>query len=176
MRVTILSSAVSVAFTKPKQSEFRMTSTIVILPSAREFPGRYLRHAKPVHCIYFGAYGWTRVYARGSIEDALEQATEWAREHAPGYLTEPDYGLKEREYYCPECGYSPWDGRGCDHQCHSAEDDLTYTESGWIVSHEWHCDEVGLFTPFQERYRASARARKAFNTHRRLGAMRRRKF
>lgn len=64
----------------------------------------------------FGAYGSTWLLVWGtSIESALESAAEWLREHEPGHFVDVDS---------------------------DEEPDVTYTESGWLLSYEWWVSEV----------------------------------
>jgi hypothetical protein len=97
---------------------------------------------------HFGANGETAcsVHAR-SVEKALELAADWLAEHAPGHLIEHDSD-KAREIWieaCRELGLDPEstearedsDGRIND----KASEDLTYTEAGYIRSHEWYVNE-----------------------------------
>ena len=69
----------------------------------------------------FGAYGTKHVFvwagpAHRGIEDALEEAASWLADNAPGMFT--DVGSEEDEV------------------------DMTYTESGWLASWEWHVHEL----------------------------------
>lgn len=65
----------------------------------------------------FGAYAETNVYVWGmSLTDALEEAASWLAENEPGHFFDLEEG--EDEY------------------------DLTYTESGYLISDEWGVDEV----------------------------------
>ena len=102
---------------------------------------------KGVFVFKFGAYGATHVLAYGYLEDALEDAATWLAENAPGHLTEPE---------CPECSHpqctqvdsddsaSQFKCDKCGHtfEREDAEADLTHTESGWLLSHEWTCTEI----------------------------------
>lgn len=82
--------------------------------------------------VWLGMYGngvvvWTQSFE--GVETALETAVEWAREGMPGIFVEPEYpeGLEYEDD--PEA-------------FQAAEEDLTYTESGWIPSWEWSITEV----------------------------------
>jgi len=94
-----------------------------------------------VWLFHFGAYATAHVLAYGRLEDALEDAAAWLKEHAPGHLTEPDYNdptmLLEPEIE----GELDADKRQELIREH-AEADLTYTESGWLVSYEWTYTEL----------------------------------
>ena len=99
------------------------------------------------YILWFGACGATylRVW-EDSLEDALETAAAWLAEHAPGHIMA--HGSEEHveliKEQCEEhgvefdpskcCGVieEPWDSILQD-----AEADLTYTESGFLTSHEW---------------------------------------
>ncbi len=103
------------------------------------FAGDYFFAYKGAHILHFGAYGDHHVLAFGCLEDALEEA---AHTLSPGFFTTPDY--KEA---AEELGI-PWPMNDYTHedvmsQLHEhAEADLTYTEAGWLISHEWgaSCD------------------------------------
>jgi hypothetical protein len=90
--------------------------------------------------LVFGAVGSTIIVVRDSdLEDAIELAAGWLADNAPGHLTEPEYELTE-EGNCAICGQDPaYDT--CEH-IRDAEEDLLYTESGWIVSYEWFMTEI----------------------------------
>jgi hypothetical protein len=105
-----------------------------------------------VFTFHFGAYGDTTVslWAQSDhVEDALEMAAEWLAEHAPGIFVEPDYADAAREIGVG----TPFEGKDvadlyaagedelADRICTRAEMDLTYTESGYLVSWEWTVDE-----------------------------------
>lgn len=95
----------------------------------------------PLFRFSLGAYGWTRVLVFAqSLESGLEMVGEWCAKHAPGHLTQPDYAEAAEDIG------STWrPGADTDppqEVIDAAEADLTYTESGWIVSHEWHVDEI----------------------------------
>lgn len=77
------------------------------------------------YILWFGACGTTylRVWSN-CLDSALEKAAGWLAEHAPGHLTQPEYS-EERN------------GEGEPVNADEAEADLTYTESGWLVSYEW---------------------------------------
>jgi hypothetical protein len=85
---------------------------------------------RQIHVFHFGAYGCTHVLAFGSLEDALEDAASVLKKVAPGCFTEPEYpdGVE-------------YDPSGEDDEANrlieEAEEDLTYTESGYIASWEW---------------------------------------
>lgn len=85
----------------------------------------------------FGAYGETEVavYQRpGCLDDALETAAEWLKDNAPGHFVEPEYpeGLRTSG----ELTNAEFEA------CAECEEDLTYTESGWLASWEWTVDEI----------------------------------
>jgi hypothetical protein len=96
---------------------------------------------KGAFVFHFGAYG-THVLAYGRLEDALEDAAAWLKEHAPGHLTEPDYESAMKE--CADAGHL--NDQDEDEQEEvvrtRAEADLTYTEAGWIPSYEWNITEL----------------------------------
>ena len=102
---------------------------------------KWARHA---YVLWFG-YTYLHVYS-DSLDDALEECTEWLAEHAPGLIMA--HGSEEHvdliKEACKDAGVefdpskccgeiaSPWDDI-----LQSAEADLTYTESGFLTSYEW---------------------------------------
>lgn len=95
----------------------------------------------PVFRFSLGAYGWTRVFVFARhLEDALEIVGAWCAEHAPGHLTQPDYKEASEDLFAAG---EPIDEENV--RAH-AEADLTYTESGWFISHEWSVDEINDLT------------------------------
>lgn len=73
------------------------------------------------------------------FDDALEIAAEKLLEVAPGLFTEPDYKETCREYNVDfeafKAARNPYDDFHA--VVDEAEADLTHTESGWLLSHEW---------------------------------------
>lgn len=94
-------------------------------------------NTRTVWGMQFGAYGDTHVWVLGDTDlcDALEAA---AAVLPPGMFVEPDYPGA-----AIDLGLDP---EACDLQseavCDAAEADLTYTESGWLASWEWHGSEI----------------------------------
>lgn len=100
------------------------------------------------YVLWFGACGPTHLMAyANSLDDALEECGEWLAKHAPGLIMaawgeEHSALVKEA---CEEAGltYPPPSDVCADMDHHyqdaqqSAESDLTYTESGYLTSHEW---------------------------------------
>jgi hypothetical protein len=83
--------------------------------------------------LHFGAYGWTKllVWSR-HLENALEPAAEWLEKYAPGLLTsEQEIGRLMEEVREEHPGISD------EEAYEEATTGLTYTEAGWITSHEW---------------------------------------
>lgn len=92
----------------------------------------------------FGAYGTTHVlvYAHG-LEDGLEEAAGWLETNAPGHLVtigRDEFEASRREL-AEEMNVPAEDVSDEDIQQH-AEADLTYTESGYLVSHEWYANDA----------------------------------
>lgn len=113
----------------------------------------------------FGAYGDTHVYVWAQadhLEDALEIAAEWLAENAPGHIM-PAYG-EEHMSLLAEAFDDMRDELLVDgdidetiqtfedvrNSCNEylmakvseqAEADMTYTESGYLASHEWYVSE-----------------------------------
>ncbi len=81
----------------------------------------------------FGGCGTTYVVAFGTLEDALENAAALLPK---GYFVEPDYDAA-----ASDCG-QPLGAEPSEAAIEAAEADLTYTESGWLASWEWHVDIV----------------------------------
>lgn len=119
----------------------------IVNPSEREFYTNHRSHRTLVksYVLEFGAYGGTHllVYTDG-LEDALEQCAGWLADHAPGHIMVhgSDEHITLIKEACEENGLT-YDGlRDQDEQrfyemCEQAEQDLTYTESGFLTSHEW---------------------------------------
>lgn len=83
----------------------------------------------------FGAHAPTHlmVYAN-SLDDALEECGEWLLEHEPGHFHDPDYSGVATEKACTQCIPNEV---FCDDCQQVAVTDMTYTESGWLLSWEW---------------------------------------
>lgn len=103
---------------------------------------------KPAWLFSFGAYGTQVIVWEKSLEDALEIAAEWLKENAPGFFVEPDYkeaaeelGLSTGTESQPDL-FERLREEHEDEIRDKAEEDLTYTESGWIPSWEWHVTEI----------------------------------
>lgn len=97
---------------------------------------RFWAH-KGAFVFHFGTYG-THVLAYGRLEDALEDAAAWLAKNAPGHLTEPDYKQAMEELAEEFEDGNVDEERVTQH----AEADLTYTESGWLLSYEWRVTEL----------------------------------
>lgn len=116
----------------------------IALDSQAPYGAKYVFH--------FGVYGWTHVFVWGadlSLEDALQVAAEWLRDHAPGIFTEPDYEdaaeeLGEahvRAWFTAPADRDDENETLCNEVVGAAETDLTHTESGHIASWEWNYTE-----------------------------------
>lgn len=119
--------------------EWSYTRRIVMInPSEKRW------HDGKAFVLWFGAYG-TRVHVyTDSLEDALEQAAGYLADHAPGHIM--PLGSDEHTALCRgafEDAGLVWTGEvdwSDDKQAQamaSAEDGLTYTESGHITAYEW---------------------------------------
>jgi hypothetical protein len=93
----------------------------------------------------FGAYGSTHllVYA-DNLDDAVEISAQWLAKNAPGHIMlHDDPTLTDlRREACEEAGLvwpPPADANMDAYYAafETAEADLTYTESGYLTSHEW---------------------------------------
>ncbi len=108
------------------------------------------RPVGPVAWLFSFGVEATHVVAFGSLEDALEDAAATLKDVAPGRFVEPDYQnaisdmIDAGELEDVEHGtdINDLDDDEIEAVQASAEADLTYTESGWLVSHEWTCREV----------------------------------
>lgn len=95
--------------------------------------------------LQFGAYGWTKllVWAR-SAETALEEASGWLETYAPGiFVDQEELRSLEKEYREEHPDADDDDVMG------EAYADLTYTEAGYIPSHEWTLDDVSRGEMFE---------------------------
>jgi hypothetical protein len=112
-------------------------------PIANPHDHAFNRDTMPLYLFSFGAYGSVNVFAWGchSLDDALEAAAEWCAKHAPGVFTDPDYDDAANDIEAPEDWRDDPEGWG-EKVRERAETDMTYTESGWILSYEWHVYEV----------------------------------
>lgn len=81
----------------------------------------------------FGPYNTQVLVWQKSMDDALEVVAEWLEKNAPGIFTPPDYDAVRAEL-----GPDASD----EEVATKAEEDLTYTESGYIASYEWTATEV----------------------------------
>ncbi len=98
----------------------------------------------------FGAYGDTNLAywdpGHEHLEGALEHAAEWLAENAPGHITSENEMMELYKEAADELGVSwppeDWDDPKVEEVREQAETDLTYTESGWLTSHEWTVDEI----------------------------------
>lgn len=123
------------------------TTPIVEVDGVRDAPpppprrgGTYDRAS--LYVVTLNVYG-TQVFTwTASVEEAVEEAAEWAVDNAPGSfyeITESD--LKEAAY---DLGI-PWPTDNEDAKqavWEEVETDLMYTESGYLVSHETMIDEI----------------------------------
>lgn len=89
----------------------------------------------------FGAYLDHHVYVfSGAFDDALEIAAEWLKQEAPGLFSdEPDYKEAATEL---GLDLETEDDNEQERIREKAETDMTYTESGWLLSWEWTGREV----------------------------------
>ncbi len=99
-------------------------------PQGRSYGGI---RKEQLYGLQFGAYGWTKllVWSRHR-ENALEEASGWLAEHAPGIFVDQD-SLRELEKEYREENPEADD----DEVMSEAYADLTYTEDGYIPSYEW---------------------------------------
>lgn len=101
------------------------------------------RYADRAWVFQFGAYGDTFVGCFGdSLDDALEDCARYLRDNGmDGYFCDPEFE--------PDA-----DGHISDEEWERATVDLTYTDSGYLASWEWHIQEVfhdGLLRACAER-------------------------
>jgi hypothetical protein len=99
----------------------------------------------------FGPYTGTNVFVWGGhLEDGLETAASWLKENAPGHFYSnadimdfvrdvlKDQGKTEYDYMRALEEHDQW---AYDVE-EEATADLTYTESGYLASHEWYVNEL----------------------------------
>jgi hypothetical protein len=90
------------------------------------------------YVLWFGAYGGTRLMVwANDLDSALELAGEWLLHYAPGHVIRHDSEdlrtlISEAREENPDLSE--------DSVYELATADLTYTESGYIVSYEWGID------------------------------------
>lgn len=101
----------------------------------------------PLQIFHFGSYGDTHVAVWDqNIEDGLETAAEWLAENAPGLIY--DAGEMEELYADAardlglEGPVADFDEDDIERVREAAEAGLTYTESGYIPSHEWGVSDL----------------------------------
>ena len=109
--------------------------------NAKLFVANPNEHAFQDQLFYFqfGAYACTHVLVfADSFEDALEEAAEWLRAHAPGVFHERSAEdlADARKELAEERGVKPEDLDDAEVE-EFATQDLTYTESGYLASWEW---------------------------------------
>ncbi|RPJ39932.1 MAG: hypothetical protein EHM35_01020 [Planctomycetaceae bacterium] len=90
----------------------------------------------------FGAYADTHLLVWGDLGDALETAGEWLAENAPGHIMAHDSDelkalFKEAANELGMPDDDPGSNLGNGGVYEQATADLTYTESGYLTSHEW---------------------------------------
>lgn len=120
--------------------------------------GRY-GHQPPLQVFHFGAYGDYHVAVWGeNIEDGLETAAQWIAENAPGLIyTHEQMG----DIYIDaardlELAWPNDDEDELEQIRERAEEDMTYTESGYIPSHEWGVSDIDFGTAeFREIFEQS---------------------
>lgn len=107
-------------------------------------------YAKNIWLFQFGAYGstWVAVW-EPHLEDALEIVAEWLADNEPGHLT------TEKELWADkgliadamkDLGHTGKFDDLDDEDKWKVQDamtvDMTYTESGYLTSYEWHVNEL----------------------------------
>lgn len=106
-------------------------------------------HKASLFAMHFGAYGNTCLLVWGDhLESALETAAEWLAQYTPGHIadeTDIQTLMKDFPDLSDEEAYE------------KATADLTYTESGYLVSYEWTVDELPKSS---ELYKAALEASK----------------
>jgi hypothetical protein len=101
-----------------------------------------------LYIFQFGACGttWVAVWARRDcIEDALEIAAGWLLANAPGYLTSFGDAIKEAiAEFERQAGRAPDlnNDVDCERLYELQDQDCTYTDSGYLVSHEWYVNDA----------------------------------
>lgn len=112
--------------------------------------GRY--HRPNLYRMQFGASGtaFVLVWAH-SFDDALEEAAGFCRDKGwNGLFCDDEYLAECYRDACEDEGIDPkefpshgvFEDPRHERALQAAEEDLTYTESGWIPSGEWYGDEI----------------------------------
>lgn len=121
--------------------QYYFVNPLEYYPKKRKY---YNSPGNELYALSFGAYGWTRllVYA-SSLEDALEEAAGWLADFAPGHLSDLSEEYKDALKEATEELGEDADEEELQAKAQEiAETDMTYTESGWLTSHEWNGGEV----------------------------------
>lgn len=134
-------------------SSYGERTVTMINPSEKQSGARYLGDQSPSYVFWFGAYGWTNIHVYApDMDGAIETVAAWLVDHAPGHImVEGCADLVElHKEACEEAGLA-WP-MPTFHMMVMAEDDLAgpywkafdkatedlmYTESGYLTSHEW---------------------------------------
>jgi len=86
----------------------------------------------------FGAYGDTLVMAWGDFQDALDEAGDWLREHAPGILHTEEVNEAYNVAYDEAVADGMDEDDATEHAQAESEMDMTpIGDSEWIASWEW---------------------------------------
>lgn len=103
------------------------------------------KHARgQLFAFAFGAYAGTHVLAvANSLDDALEEAAGWLKDHAPGHLSDLADEYKEALVEArEELGAEADEDEANERAQEIAETDMTYTGSGYLTSWEWFVDDA----------------------------------
>lgn len=139
----------------PAEPDKANERVVLVDQDAREYilinPLEYDKDAT-VHVFHFGAYGDLHLiylYAgrREGLEAGLEECGSWLAENAPGHIMEQgseEYMdlFNEAKQELIDEGADPDDEEFDGKVEEKAMEDQTYTESGWIASHEWGVDTL----------------------------------
>ncbi len=115
---------------------YHTRQVVMLNPTERKW------HRNKAFVLWFGAYGTTRLHVYGTdLGDALETCAAWLADNAPGHITSSDEFWKLVKSELDAEGLPEpenWDdGSPQAAILQSLEEDMTYTESGYITSHEW---------------------------------------
>ena len=114
-----------------------MSKTLRILPVNLSPISKYGNEHR--YLLWFGCVGTTHVLVQAfSLDDALEEAATALKAMGyEGYFTEPEYSQEFLAYMRSPRPFGEETPRRIQDLQEEAEADLTYTESGWLVSYEW---------------------------------------
>jgi hypothetical protein len=99
-------------------------------------------HERGIWIFHFGAYGCTHVLAFGCLEDALEDAAETLKKVAPRHFCDEAVNEAYNEAYESAIAAGKDEDEAQQEGWDASAEDVTYTESGYLASHEWNVSEL----------------------------------